>query len=192
MCPRQKGCVTLLRLVSYYRYTHYILLRLTTHHTLGSGSRGRHLEQRIRDMCFSFLSSQMPRPIRICKPQSFPQKSRSLFNLLFLPAKHVEKGYQGDINPGLRSSRNARKDVFDHSFGHPYHTDSGSHIEAEDDKQEPELRGFVGHVNMNTLMRAGLVTSYQNLLSLVYCFIHLLFTIFSQSCHPYDKSIVLT
>ena len=120
---------------------------------MGSGSRGRHLEQRIRDMCFSFLSSQMPRPIRICKPQSFPQKSHSLFNLLFLPAKHVEKGYQGDINPGLRSSRNARKDVFDHSFGHPYHTNSGSHIEAEDNKQEPELRGFVGHVNMNTLMR---------------------------------------
>ena len=84
---------------------------------------------------------------------SFPQKSHSLFDLLFLPAKHVEKGYQGDINPGLRSSRNARKDVFDHSFGHPYHTYSGSHIEAEDNKQEPELRGFVGHVNMNTLMR---------------------------------------
>ena len=124
---------------------------------------------------------------------SFPQKSHSLFDLLFLPAKHVEKGYQGDINPGLRSSRNARKDVFDHSFGHPYHTNSGSHIEAEDDKQEPELRGFVGHVNMNTLMRAGLVTSYQNLLSLVYCFIHLLFPIFfSKSCNPYDKSIVLT
>ena len=55
-----------------------------------------------------------------------------------------------------------------------------------------ELRSFVGHVNMNTLMRAGLVTSNQNLLSLVYCFIHLLFPIFSQSCHPYDKSIVLT
>ena len=161
---------------------------------MGSGSRGRHLEQRIRDMCFSFLSSQMPRPIRICKPQSFPQKSHSLFYLLcILPAKHVEKGYQGDINPGLRSSRNARKDVFDHSFGHPYHTNSGSHIEAEDNKQEPELRGFVGIVNMNILMRAGLVTSYQNLLSLVYCFIHLLFPIFFQkSCNPYDKSIVFT
>ena len=103
---------------------------------------------------------------------SFPQKSHSLFDLLFLPAKHVEKGYQGDINPGLRSSRNARKDVFDHSFGHPYHTNSGSHIEAEDDKQEPELRGFVGHVNMNTLMRAGLVTSYQNLLTFIGLLFH--------------------